>query len=558
MKKHNSHSINLLGILLGIILLNVLASFYFTRIDLTQNKRYTLSKPAKDILAAAEQPLVIEVYLKGDFPSEYKRLQNETRYLLEEFSAYNSAVKFQFINPLEKGENANQVAQRFYQAGMTPEVLNVYENGKMSESMLFPWAVASYGDKEVSVKLLTKNIGDSNEEIVNSSVQSLEYAFADGFKKLLEGKNKKIAVMRGNGEYPDAYIADFIQAIKDYYYIAPFTLDSVATQAQKTLDQLNEYDLILEARPTQAYTEKEKYVLDQYLMQGGKALWLTEKVKIDKDSLFTGASNTALAFPQSLNLEDFFFKYGVRIQPSLVNDINSAPIVLASGSGEQTQFNPYPWFYSPLALPRKQHPITNNVEAVKFDFANPIDTLKNSIKKTVLLSSSKYTKIEGTPKPISLDIINQKPKPEEYRHGSQALAVLLEGEFTSVYKNRIKPFEATNNLEQGKNTKMLVISDGNVIKNEFRKNQPQTLGFDRYTGTTYGNKEFLVNATNYLLDDTGLLDLRSKKIKIAFLDNQKLQEEKLYWQLLNILVPLLLLGVFAVGFVNYRKYKYRR
>ncbi len=558
MKKQNSHSINLLGILLGIILLNVLASFYFTRIDLTQNNRYTLSKPAKDILAAAEQPLVIEVYLKGDFPSEYKRLQNETRYLLEEFSAYNSAVKFQFINPLEKGENANQVAQRFYQAGMTPEVLNVYENGKMSESMLFPWAVASYGDKEVSIKLMTKNIGDSNEEIVNSSVQSLEYAFADGFKKLLQGKNKKIAVMRGNGEYPDAYIADFIQAIKDYYYIAPFTLDSVATQAQKTLDQLNEYDLILEARPTQAYTEKEKYVLDQYLMQGGKALWLTEKVKIDKDSLFTSASNTALAFPQSLNLEDFFFKYGLRIQPSLVNDINSAPIVLASGSGEQTQFNPYPWFYSPLALPQEKHPITNNVEAVKFDFANPMDTLKNSIKKTILLSSSKYTKIEGTPKPISLDIINEKPKPEEYRHGSQALAVLLEGEFTSVYKNRIKPFEATKNLDQGKKTKMLVISDGNVIKNEFRKNQPQPLGFDRYTGTTYGNKEFLVNATNYLLDDTGLLDLRSKKIKIAFLDNEKLQQEKLFWQLLNILAPLLLLGIFAVGFVNYRKYKYRR
>lgn len=547
---------SIFGILLVLIVVNVIATIYFNRYDLTQNKRYTLSQPSKEIIEKVKDPIIIDVFLKGDFPSEFKRLQNETRYLLEEFSAYNSEIKFNFINPLEEGIDAQTIANNFYKAGMTPETLNVNENGKISESLLFPWAVAYYDDKSVQVNLLKKKIGDSNEQIVNTSVENLEYAFADAFSRLIYGKDKKIAIMRGNGELPEKNIVDFVKTLRDYYYIAPFTLDSVEDNPQKTLRQLEQYDLVLEAKPTQKYSEKEKLVLDQYLMQGGKMLWLTENSAIEKDSLFTNEDNAALAYPRDLNLNDFFFKYGIRINTSLVNDIISAPIILAQGSGNETQFNPFPWFYSPLAVSDNSHTIIKNTEAVKFDFANNIDTLNNNIKKTILLHSSPKTKLDATPLLVNLDIINKKPIEESYNAGKQNLGVLLEGEFTSVYKNRILPFSLDKYKEKGENTKMLVISDGDVIKNEFNRDGPVALGHDRFTGATYGNKEFLLNAVNYLLDDTGLLAIRAKDIKLAFLDTKKVAQERTSWQLFTIILPLVVLGIFAFGFNTYRKKKY--
>jgi len=547
---------SIFGILLVLIVVNVIATIYFNRYDLTQNKRYTLSQPSKEIIEKVKDPIIIDVFLKGDFPSEFKRLQNETRYLLEEFSAYNSEIKFNFINPLEEGIDAQTIANNFYKAGMTPETLNVNENGKISESLLFPWAVAYYDDKSVQVNLLKKKIGDSNEQIVNTSVENLEYAFADAFSRLIYGKDKKIAIMRGNGELPEKNIVDFVKTLRDYYYIAPFTLDSVEGNPQKTLRQLEQYDLVLEAKPTQKYSEKEKLVLDQYLMQGGKMLWLIENSAIEKDSLFTNDDNAALAYPRDLNLNDFFFKYGIRINTSLVNDIISAPIILAQGSGNETQFNRFPWYYSPLAVSDNSHTIIKNTEAVKFDFANNIDTLKNNIKKTILLHSSPKTKLDATPLLVNLDIINKKPIEESYNAGKQNLGVLLEGEFTSVYKNRILPFSLDKYKEKGENTKMLVISDGDVIKNEFNRDGPVALGHDRFTGATYGNKEFLLNAVNYLLDDTGLLAIRAKDIKLAFLDTKKVAQERTSWQLFTIILPLVVLGIFAFGFNTYRKKKY--
>ncbi|MDT0295813.1 gliding motility-associated ABC transporter substrate-binding protein GldG [Mesonia ostreae] len=544
------------GILIILVLVNAVASVYFERFDLTQQQRYTLSQPSKDLIKEVKDPIIVDVFLKGDFPSEFKRLQSETRYLLEEFSAYNSEIKFNFINPLEEGVDAQIVANNFYKAGMMPETLNMNQNGKVSESLLFPWAVAYYDDKSVQINLLKKKIGDSNEQIVNTSVENLEYAFADAFSKLIYGKDKKIAIMRGNGELPEKNIVDFVGKLKEYYYIAPFTLDSVTSQPQRTLKQLTEYDLILEAKPTQKYSEEEKLVLDQYLMQGGKMMWLVENTAIEKDSLFTNPDNATLAFPRDLNLNDFFFKYGIRINTSLVKDVISAPIILAQGTGNETQFNPFPWNFSPLAVSNNSHPIIKNTEAVKFDFANSIDTLKNGVKKTILLHSSPTTRLEATPLMVNLEMINQKPDLESYSAGKQNLGVLLEGEFTSVYKNRILPFEVNNYAETSKETKMLVISDGDVIKNEFNREGPVALGYDRFTGTTYGNKEFLMNAINYLLDDTGLLAIRAKNIKLAFLDTKKVAQERTSWQLFNMLLPLIVLGIFAFGFYTVRKKKY--
>ena len=358
--------------------------------------------------------------------------------------------------------------------------------------------------------------------------------------------------MRGNGELPDAQIASFIQTLQEYYFMAPFTLDSAAVNPQKTLQQLNEYDLIIEAKPTEAFTESEKYILDQYTMNGGKSLWLTEAVAMETDSLLN-PSGRAFALPRDLNLGDFFFSYGIRINPVLINDIYSAPIILASGQGNNTRFNPYPWFYSPLTTSPNDHPIINNIEAVKFEYVNQIDTLQNNIEKTILLSSSPQTRVEGTPREISLEMVSQEPNLASYKDGEQPLAVLLEGEFTSVYKNRIKPFEIENALDQSEETKMLVISDGDVIKNDVQRGKPLELGLERYTGNTYGNKEFLLNAVNYMLDDSGLIDIRSKEINIAFLDDRKTADEREKWQVINIILPLVILGLFAFGFNYFRK-----
>ncbi|MDT0650989.1 gliding motility-associated ABC transporter substrate-binding protein GldG [Autumnicola edwardsiae] len=539
----------------GLILLNILAANFFTRLDLTQDNRYTLSSASKNIIEGVEKPVIIDVFLQGNFPPEFRRLRNETSQLLEEFAAYNSNIRVNFINPIEEGQDANAVTQKFLQMGMTPARVSVQESGKTSEEIIFPWAIANYEDKTVKIPLLKNTLGATDEDRVTNSVQQLEYAFADGLDKLIYPKEKKIAVMRGNGELPDANLADFLQTLQEYYYIAPFTLDSAAQNPKKTLQNLNEYDLILEAKPTQPFTENEKFVLDQYTMNGGKSLWLVESVAMETDSLLN-QSGTAYALPRDLNLGDLFFSYGIRINPVLINDLYSAPIILASGSGNNTRFNPYPWFYSPLSSSPNDHPIINNIEAVKFEYANQIDTLANDVEKTILLSSSPRTKIEGTPLQISLEMVSQKPQISTYTDGEQPLAVLLEGEFTSAYKNRVKPFDVPGPLDKSKATKMLVISDGDVIKNDLQRGAPLELGFERYTGSTYGNKEFLLNAVNYMLDDNGLIEIRTKEISIPFLDPERTAEEREKWQVANLVIPLLILAIFAFLFNFFRRHKY--
>ena len=555
MKTSNSHIKPLILVVVILVIINSVSSSFFNRFDFTKDNRYTLSEAALDITNKAEAPLIVDVFLQGEFPSEFKRLQTETRSILEEFNAENPNIYFNFINPLEGNADAEAIATQFYQMGMTPARVTVKENGKNEQRIIFPWAMANYNDETVKIPLLKNNLGATTEERVNASVQQLEYVFADAFSKLLTPRKQKIAIMRGNGELPDLNIADFIKTIKPYYRVAPFTLDSVANNPIGTLEKLNEYDLVIEAKPTQAFTEQEKYVLDQYLMQGGKMLWLTEQVAFETDSLFN-PSQTSFALPRTLNLDDYFFKYGIRINTELVNDLYSAPLILASGQGEDTQFNPYPWFYFPLPTATKAHPIVNNIEAVRFEYANPIDTLKNSINKTVLLTSSPTTKLDAVPRQLSLKALGQQPNLELYKDSEQPLAVLLEGSFTSVYENRLKPFSYKNNKNNSEATAILVISDGDIIKNKTNGNQPLELGFERYTGAAYGNKEFLLNSVNYLLDDTGLIDIRSKEISIAFLNPDKIADEKLKWQLINILLPLVLLAIFGVVFISLRKRKY--
>ena len=543
-------------LVIALIAINVVSGAFYKRFDLTTDNRYTLSESATQIIEAVESPIRIDVFLKGeDFPSEFRRLQNETKQLLEEFAALNNNIVFNFINPLEDESTRERNIQQLTQRGLKPMQLSVQESGKSTQAVIFPYALASYNEQTVVIPLVKNKIGASQQELVNNSVQNLEYTFADGFSKLTNPKRRKIAILKGNKQLEDKYIANFVKKLGEYYYIAPFTLDSVASNPQSTLKDIKGFDLIISAKPTEAFTEEEKLVLDQYTMSGGKSLWLIDAVAMEKDSLYN-ATGTNYAVSRDLNLTDFFFKYGIRINPYMVSTLYSAPITLAMGEGSQSQFQHLKWPYSPLARSSSNHPIVNNLNLVKFDFANQIDTLKNNLDKTILLETAPLTKLEGTPKEVSLELVTQDQDPQTFDKGNQTLAVLLEGEFNSVYSNRVKPFKLEKNLNKSIPSKMIVIADGDVIKNDVTRNVPQELGFDRWTGQTYGNKEFLLNAVNYLLDDNGLINIRSKEIAVAFLNQEKITSEKTKWQLINILLPLILLAAFGLVFNYLRKKKY--
>ena len=560
MKTNNKHSINLTALLLGLILLNIFGNYFYKRFDLTQDQRFTLSEAAKSIIETVDSPIVIDVFLKGNFPAEFKRLQTETKQLLEEFSAFNSHIKYEFINPLENEENPVAIQQQLQQMGLTTAQVEVRENGKLSTELVYPWALAYYKEKTVKIPLLKNQLGITSEERVNNSIQNLEYAFADGFNKLIFPKKRKIAVLKGNGELEDRYIADFFKTLKEYYYIAPFTLDSVAINPAKTLTDLQGFDMIVVAQPSEAFSDLEKYILDQYIMNGGASLWLLDANKQRTDP----TSGKTYAVAENLQLNDLFFKYGLRINSNLIKDVVSAPIVLASGNENDSQYNRYPWFYYPISASDNTHPIITNIEAVKFEYASSIDTLPNTITKTVLLSSSSITKLAGLPIEISYDIdipkflkvMEKGPSPQEFNSGAQTLAVLMEGEFTSAFANRVKPFILSEDRLLSQSNSMVVVSDGDIIKNQFKGNRPLEVGFDKMTQTMYGNKDFLLNTVNYLLDDSGLINIRTKEIAVPFLDSQKTASERTKWQLINLLLPLGILTLFGFGFNFYRKRKY--
>ncbi|WP_370392400.1 gliding motility-associated ABC transporter substrate-binding protein GldG [uncultured Winogradskyella sp.] len=545
----NKSILYIFGILIALILVNYLSSIFHSRWDLTKDKRYTLSDTSKALVADLEAPLIIDVFLEGDLPKEFKLLQAQTKDFIEEFQSVSNKISVNYIDPIEDEDTRERNINQLTGAGLKPYINTDNSDGKITQNLIFPWAFASYNDKTVKIPLLKRSITKPLAEQIDNSIEVLEYAFADGFNTLIKPKSKSIAVLRGNGQLQDVYLTDVLKTLRPYYNIAPFTLDSVDTNLEGTLKRLSAFDLIINAKPTEPFSEKEKLVLDQFTINGGKSLWLTEAVFMDKDSLYNDKGST-VATIKDLNLNDFFFKYGARINPALVKDLYSAPIMLAFGEGSSAQLQPVRWQYSPLAATNASHPITKNLGFVRCDFASPIDTLKNNISKTILLQSSEQSKIEGVPKTIALSSITEELDESSFNAGSQVLGVLLEGTFTSVYENRILPYKLPEFKTKGKSSKIVLISDGDVIKNDVLKNRPQELGFDPISGETFANKEFLLNAVNYMLDDSGLINIRGKEIDIAYLDPEKIKTKKVSWQLLNIVLPLVILTVFGMVF-NY-------
>ena len=542
----NIKNVSILIVIL--IALNFMNQSFYKRFDLTSDKRYTLSETTHSILSKVKKQLFITIYLEGDFPLEFKRLQVETKQYLEELSAENNNIIVSFENPDEQREE-------LIKKGMQPSQLTVEEEGKLTEAIIFPWAEINYQEKTKIVSLLPTSVLASQEEQLQKAIESLEYLFSDAINTITQKSQKRVAVIYGNGELPDIYQYSFLSEVAKKYKLAKFTLDSVSASPQKTLQDLSYLDLAIITKPTEKFTEKEKFVLDQFITNGGKTLWMLDNVQAEQDSLM--ATGKMLAYPKDLNLTDLLFSYGIRINTTLVKDLYAAQIALATGtSGSQTQYQNLDWFYHPLVGGNPNHPITKNVAPIRLQFANQIDTLKNAIKKTPLLLSSRFSQKVGTPTIIELQSIANEPQEKDFVSGGQLLGVLLEGDFKSAYKNRVKPFETPLFKSDAVDNKMVVIADGDVGKNQILKGKPTDLSIDKWTNQQFGNKDFLINTVDYLLDDTGLISLRNKSLKINYLDKQKAFKERFFWQLINVALPLVFLFIFGISFNYWRKKKY--
>ena len=537
--------------IITIIVIHNISNSLYIRYDLTEDKKYTISSTSISILDDINEPAVIRVYLEGDFPPEFKRLQLETKQILEELKTKNKNLKVLFVDPKDNLQN-------LIQEGLTPSRLTIQEKGIVSEMVILPWATIQYKNKKENISLLKESSPkETQNEQLENSVQNLEYAFVNAVKKITSKKEKSIAIIDGNGQLEDIYLYSLLKDIGNYYHLAKFTLDSVETNPTKTLQQLKTYDLAILAKPSIQFSEQEKYCLDQYLLDGGNTIWMLDNVYAEMDSLYT--SGKTLAYPRNLNLDDFFFRYGARVKTNLVKDLYASKIALATGNtGNKTNYQNFLWYYAPLVNTNNTHPIINNINPVKLNFVSSIDTLNNSIKKTVLLQSAQLSKTVETPAIIELNSVMEEPNPTIFNKGNQILGILLEGRFTSAYKDRIKPFDIKSPKEKGKDSKLVIIADGDIAKNQIHKGQPLELGIDKWTQEYFGNKEFLINTIEYLLDDTGLIFIRSKKIDLKSLDKSKVLKNRTYLQFVNFSIPIITTSIFAFLFFYFRKKKHSK
>lgn len=525
---------------LGLILLH---SYFPGQIDFTADQRYTLSPTALNTLEATTTPLRVDVFLSGDLPNNFQRLRQETQTLLEQM-ARKHPLLLNYINPFEDSDNVTAIVEEMLQFGLQPHNVVNANTQRMEQTVVFPWAIVSDGSRSVRVSLLKKTLSDSPEQQLLRSIRQLEFQFTDAIIQLQTTTKKSIAVLTSHNTSSAASTADLLQSLKPYYNLAAFDLKALQNDPITTLNNLKRFDVLFISNPKAPFTATEKLVLDQYQMHGGASLWAINTIQINRDSLFN-SSGSALAYPNPLNLEDYFFKRGLRLNNNLVKDLYAAPIVLAQGSGNQSQYLPYPWSYYPLVPATTSHPIAAGVGNVWLRFTSSIDTLKNAAKKQFLLTSSPLSKAVTAPFIVRLEEATQAPNPEAYNQGSLGTAVLLEGAFESLYKNRVLnvdslPFKANGNA------KMLVITDGNIAENQLDKGQPVELGYDKWTNNFYNNKSFLQNAFHYLMGEEARIALRAKTLQVALLDLQGTKENSTLVRLFVALIPLLFLGVLIV------------
>ncbi len=563
-KLKNQNIIHLLSTLVIIVLINYLSSALFLRLDLTSDNRYTLTKTTKQILDSLDDIVYIQLFLDGDMPVGFKRMQKSIKEMIDEFKLIaNDNIEYEIINPSASDDKGKRAAiyRDIYQRGLNPTNVHDKDNeGGTSQKLLFPGAIITYGEKETSVNFLKNNSGFSAEQNLNNSIQSIEYKLIDAIRRLTVKKKQRIAFIEGHGELDEYEVGDITKSLSKYYLI-----DRVNIKGHNTI--LNPYSTIIIAKPQNSFPEKDKFVIDQYIMNGGKVIWFIDPIKVSMDSLSTGSSTFALI--NDLNINDQLFRYGVRINPKIIQDIQCSIIPINTAlAGEKTKFSPASWLYSPLIMPPANNNITKDLNLIKSNFASNIDIIKSNkdVKYKILLSSSQNSKLTSAPFLVSLEQINNKLNPSEFNSSNLPIAVLLEGKFESVFKNRMLNTFIDNKSyiykEKSIDTKMIVISDGDIIRNEVRRRADgiliSPLGLDRYTKQTFGNKEFVMNVVHYMTNEAELLKLRSKNIKLRVLNKSKVKQERLKWQLINIILPILIIILFGIIISRWRKIKYSK
>lgn len=549
-----------LAIVIGILVfINLIGAAYFVRVDLTAEKRYSLSKASKELSGKLDDVLFVKVYLEGEFPAGFKRLSRSTKEMLDEFAVYsNGYLQYEFIDPFDASttEKTNAVVEELSAKGLQPTSVQIKREDELSQKIIVPGAILFYKGREYPLNLLKGQFGANPEEVINSSIELLEYEIANVLRKATQKATTKIAFINDHGTLTRWDIADAKQELEQFYTVEDVPLSMVPPEA------LNQYAGIIIPKPTETFTEFDKFKIDQYVMNGGKVLWFVETQIADMDSL--NREPYFMTGSYDLNLDDLLFRYGIRVNPNLVQDIQCEAIpILSTLKNGTPQQKLLPWLFYPVAAPMDNHPIVKNMDHVWFQFANSIDTTASkNIRKTVLLRSSPYARVLSAPVRVDLNIARINPDPSLFSKGSFPLAVLLEGTFQSVFQYRMGasakeelPFKT-----KIEHNKMIVVSDGDLIRNQRKKTTGEIfpLGYNRYTNQQFGNKRFVVNCIDYLCDSSGLIDVRSKEITLRLLNKAKVKQQRVNWQVANLAVPIAL--VLCFGLINQfiRKRKYTR
>ena len=547
---------------ISIILLIGLSGIFLFRIDLTSDKRFTVSRQTRELMKSVSQPVKVTVYLTGDLNPGFMRLKKSTTDMLTELNIYSKGkITIELKTPVESStDNKKEIEySELEKRGMTAtSVHDKDKEGKFIQKIIFPWVELSCNGKIIPVNLLKNNPGLSGDENLNISLENLEFELTDAFYRLTKTKIEKIAFLEGHGELNETETYEASKSLSRYFQIDRGVIGTDA-------GVLNDYKVVIIAKPTNPFSEKDKYVLDQYLMNGGSLLWLIDGVRISEKSL-TEIGETP-AIPYDLNLEDMLFRYGVRINPSLVQDVQCAlmPVNVAP-TGQKPQFEPIPWVFSPLLLTSGSHPVSRNISPVQARFASSIDLVgndKNTVKK-LLLASSGQSHLLPAPGKISMTDLPDVKDRNYFSVSHIPVGVSIEGVFESVFANRIPPVEIVNPAPVKKTsfvTRQIVIADGDIIRNDIQLSGDsiRTLppGFDRYTSQQFGNNDLIVNSILFLTDNNNRIALRSRTLPLRLLKKNTSTSELTRLKLINVVLPLLLLLLGGVVYHWIRKRRYR-
>jgi ABC-2 type transport system permease protein len=554
--------LNAIIVIVALIILNIVGQYAFHRFDFTADNRFTLSDKTKSLLEQNKKPVIITVFLAGELPPAFKRLQTAVSDILSDYQAYaKTEVKVVFVDPIAGLNQADQdtVINNLYERGIEATNLSVKTESGLTQKLVFPMSMMESEGKEFPIKLFQNLDTRGNyEDNINRSIENLEYLFTSSLKKVLSGDNPRIGFSESNGELSDLQLADAIHTLSSSYLVGRIDLNSI----DKTgLDKLK---MLIIAKPKKPFTETEKYKINYFVMNGGRVLWSIDQVNAELDSL-RGKSGQ-MAVNSNLNLDDMLFMYGARINYNIIADpANSAEIPVSTGVvGGQNQMQLVPWIYYPILLPDTAESVVKKLDGVKSEFPSTVDTIGvKGVKKSYILATSPYNKVYNVPKLFSLQMVSEQLDPRSFQSKPQPVGLMLEGNFPSVFAGRPLPATITQpyTLESiSKPAKMIVIGDGDIFKNQVSEQNgtPFPLGFDRYSQRTFGNKALLLNIVDYFTDNDNLIALRNKEVKIRLLDKAKIKLEKTKWQFINVVAPLLLLIFFAIFQHYHRKYKYAK